>query len=279
MVFPIKRQPLYMPMLGSFGGGSTRAFGMTVGGGSSAINISSSDTPNFASPQFTRTSSGSWTKPAGLDDNTIVHVLLVGSGGGGNSTYYDGNSSWKFSGGGGSALLFITTAGIADGLSCSIAAGSGPSGSWRSRYATANTISIGGNSYTTNWNNSAPNRPYYSIGDGQTLFTCTSGFTNQFYTIPTQSETTTLAMTDGSTSKTTVYASGNDTNGLSTQGGTGLTDRILGAGNGYATYGGTGWEASQYSGNGASGIANGTAPGGGASYSRTGAAGNLRVYY
>jgi hypothetical protein len=281
MIFPIKRQPLYAPMLGSYGGGSARAFGMSVGvGGLAAINISSSDTPNFHSPQFTRSNSGSWVKPAGLADKTIVHILLVGSGGGGNSTYYSNKSSWKFAGGGGSALLFITTAGIANGLSCNIAAGGGPSGTWRSKRASANTIIIGGTTYSTNFLNveDVP-QGYAMIGDGETLFTCESGFTNEFYTIGTQSETTTLVMTDGSTNKETVYRKGYDTGALSTQGGGGMVNRILGAGNGYATYGGTGWESSQYSGNGASGIANGVYPGGGASYARTGAGGSLRVYY
>jgi hypothetical protein len=245
--------------------------------------LSNSILPNWHTPQINLASATpsnglTWSRPSNLPSNTIIHMLLVGSGGGSHTSRYENRSDWNFSGQGGSALLIITTAGNADGMNYNIQAGGSPIASWMAGEAKPTTVTIDGTTYSTYHQNS--NQCVF-LGDGATDVRVPSGFSNDYYSMATTGATTgNISVTPNSGEQ--MWGNGNDTGSSTTSGGSNtFSNVILAAGNGYATYGGTGYQTSTYSGNGASGGGqNGTAPGGGASALNTsGGRGSIRIYY
>jgi hypothetical protein len=117
-----------------------------VGGGAGLTGLPSSPfAPTFnplATPDFTLTSSGTWTKPA-ISATSWVTIWMIGGGGGGNV-----HSSWGTGGSGAHAALFSA---LASGLPASIAF----------------TVGAGGPSNTSGGNTSATiNSILYSANGG-----------------------------------------------------------------------------------------------------------------
>ena len=265
---------------------SSAAFTITISG-PPPFNYTSSTTPtnwSVTSENITATSTAAtWNKPSNLASNALIHILLVGSGGGGNQTRYENRSDWNFSGQGGSATLLITTAGKADGMSYTIPSGGSPIASWTAGAASATTVTIDGNTYSTRHDTNTGNAKTIWLGDGATSMKVASTFTNSFIGMSATSSTTgDITVTAQGGNQT--WGDGVDTGGAGANSyntGGNYTNVVLAGGNGYATYGGTGYQTSTYSGRGSTGLnQSGVAPGGGGSYSNgSGATGSIRIYY
>ena len=247
--------------------------------------------PNWASPNNTYTSSGTWSKGS-LADSAFVWFYLLGGGGGGNGA---SGEFYNFGGSGGGAVLIHATAAILNGATYVIGAGAaGTTASSASNPTeTKVTLSDGRIFSTTN----TSDRKAQTIG--------TSGTTTNFQqTVPDPVVITIKAgVTEGGVTMTdsTAFLSGSPSG--SSGGGTGRLYSVFGGGSGkgtsfHTTSGGAG-ATSTYAGtggtgqagpNGGSGFTAGSYPGGGggsrnayssggASVGGAGAAGNLRVYH
>ena len=226
--------------------------------------------PNWNSPNINMTSSGAVSLPSGTAPYKLCYVYLVGSGGGGNSSLY--NPGWYFGGRGGSARLIICRADVLDGAQVTIRGGAGPGPNWQATGALANQITIGAQTYNTAHNNA--NEIIVHPGTYKVDGLSTTGFN---FNQSNETQSVGINITHGRTT----WGLGNDSTGSS--GGSvdsgSSASMVYAGGMGYAQYGATGYETSQYAGDGASGLnQNGNPPGGGASYQATGGTGSCRIY-
>lgn len=249
--------------------------------------------PNFASPDATITTSGTFNRSTySLDADDIIWMLLVGSGGGGNSSYYQGNSSWKFGGSGGQALVVIGSAGSLNGSTYTIAAAQSAAASWQAGSAGASTFTFSSSGTVISTATAAHRTAHV---ESSTAITSTTGLQGSYFqfsannSIPNLTSVTVPANSNfGTRVNVTPTATRNFWGeAIATTSVGAEADYIItfGAGMGWGSYSstptnGTG-AVSTFSGNGATGAGgSGTAPGGGGSgLNGGGAAGSLRIYH
>jgi len=249
--------------------------------------------PNFASPNATITTSGTFNRSTySLDADDIVWMLLVGSGGGGNSSYYQGNSSWKFGGDGGQALVIIGSAGSLNGSTYTIGAAQSANTSWQAGNAGASTFTFSSSGNVLSTLTIAHRTAHV---ESSTAITSTTGLQGSYFqfsannSIPNLTSVTVPTGSNfGSRQNTNPTASRNfwgEQIGAVSAGPESDYSITFGAGKGWGSYGGTPANntgaVSTFSGNGATGAGgSGSAPGGGGSgLNGSGAAGSLRIYH
>lgn len=229
--------------------------------------------PNWFQPDVQYTSSGTWTKPSSMSGETIVWGLLVGGGGAGND--YNYQSGWGFGGRGGNGLIFVGRADQISGFSFIIGAGRTSSGGWEGGGNSASTITIGGNTVSTNDTNDATRTITINTNINQT-----GGLAGNYVTV---------LGTNPATVSFPALPSGYDTwygredTSDHVESGSNAQNNVFGGGRGYGTYGGAGRGQSLISGSGGTTYgAAGSFPGGGGggeSSGGPGANGSLRLYY
>lgn len=205
------------------------------------------------------TASGTWTKPSGLDDDTMVTVELWGAGGGGGTATGRGGG-----GGGGYALLRIRAGDLSATESVTVAA------------ATA-TQANGGNStfgsHATAYGGAGADNPGNGGGGGGENAASTSRTGGL---VGGGVGSTAMTSTTGGAA-VTIFGGGGGGDGDGSAGGAG-GDAVYGgaggAGGNAARSGGT----STYGGNGGDTTVAGTAPGGGGGLLAGGARGEVRVW-
>jgi len=159
-----KKQPLYAPMLGTFGGGSARGFGQFGGAAVLAGEVILEGTQSTASSTVT---SRNWTVPAGVSSISIVAV----GGGGAGADRHDGM------GGGGGGLAWYNDVPVNAGDTLVLNAGAG--GTWGSLTTTRSNTdgASGGSSYITLTNGSNMCIGYGGPGGNHNTYSST----NQWY--------------------------------------------------------------------------------------------------
>lgn len=243
---------------------------------------------NWASPNNTYTSSGTWSKGS-LADDAIVWMYLTGGGQGGNSGQY------SYAGGGADVILLCGTAGILNGGAYVIGAG----GAGLQNGAVFKAGDLGGNSTftlssengsvpftTTNYSLPYANSDFFSLNviyvngankdASNSFFTNTGAYSFREGTLPTAGGVTYLnwgaqGKGTGTTALTSVFGPAHG--GAAYQNISGVVGTSL--------YGGAGG-ARNNSGDASDGSVPGGGGGGSYSASNTGgdgAAGNLRVYH
>jgi hypothetical protein len=219
--------------------------------------------PDFASPSFESTVSGSWSKPANLRNKAMVWVYHVGGGGGGNSNR-SYNGGWNFGGQGGNATIFCTTAEYLNGFSWTIAAGGGPTGGWQGGDHQRGYTNIQGVNYATDTSNRK-----ISLG----ITSMEGSAQNAYYNV--NGSTATLTDLGSYTGDAERYGqSGTVSPGPGTM--------LFAGGHGFANYsGGNSRGDSIFAGGGAYGQSGQGLPfgGGGGGDSGSGYQGRIRIYY
>ena len=216
---------------------------------------------DWANPDETLTTSGTWSKPSGMDDKRGIWVLLVSAGGSANTQVYQGG--WYFGGVGGRACAVFTEAGVLNGTSYTIGA-SIPAPSWTGGPAQSTYLTINGINYNSE-----------SIG----VYTALSpqGEPGSYLSLSNPSS---YAVAAGVNSNA-LWSSEQSTTGSIPS----YTEAILGAGQGYSPVssgtGGSPGIPSLHSGDGGGSGQPGQFPGGGggAYGSNNGADGSIRIYY
>ena len=245
--------------------------------------------PNFASPNNTYASSGTWSKGS-LSDNDYVWFYLVGGGGGGGSSV-GGMTNYAVGGEGANAILVYGKAKYFDGAAYVIGAGAAASTQYTPTDRTQSTLTLsatyGSVVFQTSLNDNFDHEIFYYVESGKvtmatTLITSVANPTNVF-TIPTSEPTG----WSGATGTLYTWTGGNGAYGSAARNG------IFGGGGGggywpnasLATAAGSLYAGS--GGNGSTGAASaGSVPGGGGGGSSSssvnggaGGNGNLRVYH
>ena len=255
------------------------------GGGSSDSLVFPSD---WASPNNTYATSGTWSKGS-LSDDDYVWIYLLGGGGGGGTGNISGAGNRSQGGDGGIAIHLYGKAGVFNGGTYVIGAGGTGSSSQYTRQA-------GGDTTFT-----------LTDANGATIFTTatqsgrfiTTGGSQDIVSLASFNDFVTFAKGSGSFTFTDVLPTG--VTQIFTSAGSGIADSLTnrpfhtvfsgGGGGGQASAGTIVGNNSEFAGNGGDGstnssTVNGVFPGGGGAGSRqglatggNGAAGNVRVYH
>lgn len=233
---------------------------------------------NFNSPDQNITSSQT-ISTSGIGVSTLCWVYLVGGGGGGQANTYQNNGTWFFQAEGGSARLILCTAGDLHNSTCTVGAGRGVQSAWRPADGTTTSITIGGTTYGTN--HGSANQLVIHPTTGGYISSALGNLNNDGFTISATS-TSTNSITHAILQSEDFWGNGRDNGGLRADTPTQNRQRVYCGGNGLGRgTGGTNYrDFSTYAGDGAGSYnANGSTPGGGASYQATGGAGSVRIYY